>query len=95
MNYKSFMKSSACLCRKSYYISVIIPSYENRSLSELEFYHKFSHIVTEETDGRMLTVYGIGVKVSTGDFWQLNDIENIYIHIEDVLNSTDDTIGVD
>lgn len=95
MTYKSFMRDSACLCRKSYYESAIIPLYKKSGLSELDFCRKFPQIVADETDGRLLTVYGMGVKVSTGDFWQLHDVEGDCINIEDILNATDDTIGID
>lgn len=93
MTYKSFMRDSSCLCRKSYYESAVIPLYEKSGLSEFDFCRKFPQIVTDETDGRIIEVCGMGVKISTGDFYQMDDFKGETCHIEDILNATDDTIG--
>lgn len=92
MNYKSFMRDSAMLVRKSYYDTAVMPMFEKSGMSELDFCKRFPQIVTDETDGRIITVLGMGVKISTGDFYQMHDFQGDTCHIEDILNATDDTI---
>ena len=93
MNYKSFIRDSAMLVRKSYYDTAVVPMFEKSGMSEQDFCAKFPQIVIDETDGRIIEVCGMGVKISTGDFYQMHDFKGETCHIEDILNATDDTMG--